>query len=105
MALYSLILENSEAQKPVGQRRKILPPAILVGASGKMIRLTDEDYANAKDEFIDLLEYMGTLSAYPNEIDEPPRIDDEATCKKCPFFSGDIKLCGPRSFDLFGGDN
>ena len=105
LALYSVILENSEAQKPSEQRRIILPPAILVGASGKMIRLTDEDYAKAKHELNELLEFMGVLSANPNVVEEPSRINDESTCKKCPFYSGEIKLCGPQSFDLFGSDN
>lgn len=105
LALYSVILENSEAQKSAEQRRIILPPAILVGASGKMIRLTDEDYAKAKHELKELLEFMGILSANPNVVEEPSRAEDDYVCKKCPFYSGEIKLCGPQSFNLFGSDN
>ena len=52
LALYSVILESSEMLKPEDERRIVLPPAISVGASGKMIRLTDADYEQAKSIFI-----------------------------------------------------
>ena len=37
LALYSMALEAIELDKPKGLRRIILPPAILVGASGRSI--------------------------------------------------------------------
>ena len=104
LALYSVILESSEMLKPQDERRIILPPAISVGASGKMIRLTDADYEQAKSDLHSLLEYMAALSATPRLIEEPERITDFDTCKKCPFFSGEIKLCGPKSVRLFSAD-
>ena len=104
LALYSVILESSEMLKPEDERRIILPPAISVGASGKMIRLTDADYEQAKSDLHSLLEYMAALSATPRLIEEPERITDFDTCMKCPFFSGEIKLCGPKSVRLFSPD-
>ena len=105
LALYSVILEGSEMSKPEDERRVVLPPAISVGASGKMIRLTDADYEKAKSDLYSLLEYMAALSATPRLIEEPERITDIEICKKCPFFSGKIKLCGPKSVSLFSADN
>ena len=98
---YSVILEGSEMLKPEDERRTVLPPAISVGASGKMIRLTDADYEQAKSDLYSLLEYMAALSATPRLIEEPERITDSDVCKKCPFFSGEIKLCGPKSSAFF----
>ncbi|MEK9696372.1 MAG: PD-(D/E)XK nuclease family protein, partial [Candidatus Poseidoniales archaeon] len=37
LTLYSMALESIESRKPNHMRRRILPPAILVGASGRMI--------------------------------------------------------------------
>ena len=48
LTLYSMVLEAMELEKPTGEQRQVLPPAILVAASGKSIEMTVEDYELCK---------------------------------------------------------
>ena len=97
LALYSLALEIAEISKPEGERRKILPPAIQVSASGRMIRMHDEDFKQARIDLISLVEWSGEIAAATEGLQPPQRLpmSQEKTCKSCPFYSGTIKLCGP----------
>jgi ATP-dependent exoDNAse (exonuclease V) beta subunit len=97
LALYSLGLILEENQKPEGERRKILPPAILVAASGRMIRMSDEEFQESLLNLEELLGWMGEIAAAGDYSKSPNRLAVEAakTCEKCPYFSGSIKLCGP----------
>ena len=102
LTLYSLGLILEENQKPAAQRRKILPPAILVAASGRMIRMSDEDFQNSLTDLDGLLGWMGEIAAGGDDVKPPNRLPVEAakTCEKCPYFAGSIKLCGPIGHPL-----
>ena len=102
LALYSMALEAVESDKPENLRRQILPPAILVGASGRSIELTAEEYSDAKADLESHLRWMSELFAEDNTLEEPDRLEgfDNPTCKKCPFFIGDVKLCGPKHISI-----
>ena len=92
-----------ESAKPASERREILAPALLIGASGRMIRLTPDDYQKARKELEGHLEWMAQLSVTNTKSDEPPRLEKEAIsiCEQCPYYSGKIRLCGP--IDSFTG--
>jgi hypothetical protein len=100
--LYSLALEAIELQKPKEQQREILPPALLVGASGRMIQLSKDAFAKAREDLEEQLEWIGRLAAVPDMIEEPARLSgaDEVHCQTCPFFTGSIRLCGPEGSSL-----
>lgn len=102
LTLYSLALEVLEQQKPVDERRRILPPALLIGASGRMVQLTQTEYESATSTLKNHLEWMAQLSATPNALDEPPRLPEEKSdvCSQCPFARGQIRLCGPKGSKL-----
>ena len=97
LALYSLALEIAENSKPESERRKILPPAIQVSASGRMIRMHDEDFKQARIDLISLVEWSGEIAAAGEGVQPPQRLpmSQEKTCQTCPFYRGTIKLCGP----------
>ena len=102
LTLYSMALEVLEQQKPAGMQRRILAPALLIGASGRMVQLTEKDYKNAKKTLAGHLEWMAQLSASPESLVEPPRLPVESShiCKQCPFSRGDVRLCGPQGTSL-----
>tara|TARA_B100000287_G_scaffold426207_1_gene473731 strand:- start:279 stop:1256 length:978 start_codon:yes stop_codon:yes gene_type:complete len=102
LTLYCLALEIGEQAKPEADRRSILPPAILVAASGRMIRMHEEDYYAAKNDLAELVGWMGEVSANGASNEAPPRLpmSQESTCRSCPFNSGSIKLCGPEGESL-----
>jgi superfamily I DNA/RNA helicase len=102
LTLYSLALEVLEQQKPADERRRILPPALLIGASGRMVQLTQTEYESATSTLADHLEWMAQLSATPGALDEPPRLPEEKSevCSQCPFARGQIRLCGPEGSPL-----
>ena len=91
LTLYCLALEENENKKPLSQQRKILPPAILVAASGRMIRMRDEEYEQAKIDLRELISWMGYISAVEDGY-EPPQCSNPGVCKACIFFSGSISL-------------
>jgi hypothetical protein len=63
LALYSLALEQSEMMKPEHLRRKILPPAILVAASGRLFRMDLSMYEKALQDLHLLIEKRAKASA------------------------------------------
>ena len=97
LTLYSIALEVGEMAKPLEQRRKILPPAIQVSASGRMIRMRDEEFELAKRDLDSLIQWSGEVSVADEGKEAPQRlpIEQKSTCEKCPFYTGTIKLCGP----------
>ena len=97
LTLYSLALEAIEQRKPLEDRRTLLPPALLVGASGRLIQLSGEAFEQARTDLAEQLEWIGHLAAIPTSIEEPQRLEEEASepCQTCPFFTGAIRLCGP----------
>ena len=94
LALYSLALESMEAQKPESQRRTVLPPSLLIGASGRIIQMTSEEYHESKIKFSQHVAWMAQLSAAPETIPEPQEINlsTEHTFASSPFLNGDLRL-------------
>jgi len=91
LTLYCLALEENEMKKPQNIRRKILPPAILVAASGRMVRMKDDDYEKAKSDLKELISWMGYISAI-EDGHQPPECSNPGVCEECLFFSGSIGL-------------
>ena len=100
LTLYSMALESIESRKPHQMRRRILPPAILVGASGRMVELTPEQYAKAKNDLSQHLEWRTKVNAAPGVFETPKRLDSGEECMSCPFFRGHVRRCGPVSEPL-----
>ena len=102
LTLYSVALEAIESQKPLEERRGILPPALLVGASGRLIQLSEEEFSQARTDLNKQLQWIGHLAAVPDSLEEPPRLDahDAHHCQTCPFFAGKVRLCGPQGSEL-----
>jgi len=102
LTLYSLALKAVEERKPVDERRGILPPALLVGASGRMLQLTTEEFESAEKELAKHLDWIGHLAASPQSIEEPERLEIDASeaCQTCPFYRGHVRLCGPAGEPL-----
>jgi ATP-dependent exoDNAse (exonuclease V) beta subunit len=100
LTLYSMALESIESRKPHQMRRRILPPAILVGASGRMVELTPEQYVQAKNDLSQHLEWRTKVNAAPGVFEAPKRLDSGEECMSCPFFRGHVRRCGPVSEPL-----
>ena len=77
LTLYSKALEAIENEKPQGQRRIVLPPAILIAASGRTVEMSQKEYEQAKEELDDQLSWIGELVANPQSPDEPDRMTME----------------------------
>ena len=102
LTLYSLALEVIEQQKPEHERRRVLPPSLLIGASGRMVQLSVEEFTEAKITLSEHLNWMAQLTATPDALEEPARLPAESTdiCSQCPFSRGEIRLCGPEGVEL-----
>ena len=74
LTLYSMVLEAMELEKPTGEQRQVLPPAILIAASGKSIEMTVEDYELCKTQLIDQLDWIARLAAEPYSPTDPSRM-------------------------------
>ena len=85
MALYHLALEESESDREREGllRRKVLPPAILVGVSGRLVEYPLEALDKAKQELEETLALtarMSLASEFPlSEIEQ----DYEDRISKC----------------------
>ena len=95
LTLYSLALEISERTKPEHERRNILPPAIQVSASGRMIGMRDEDFKQSRIDLISLVEWSGEMGAGKVPTSARLPMSEQETCRTCPCYSGTIRLCGP----------
>ncbi len=102
LTLYSMALEAQEEGRPEAQRRTVLPPALLVAASGRMVEMTADEYDAYRAEAQQIMRWKAQLSADAAAVPEPPRlaVDAAEPCKKCPFYRGGIRLCGPEGEDL-----
>lgn len=61
-----------------------------------------EMYEEAQNELSILLEWIARLTANADGVSEPKRLpmDSIDTCKKCPFYKGELRMCGPDGVDL-----
>ena len=100
LALYSVALEAIEGRKPPAERRTILPPALLLGANGRIVQLSTTAFKEAKDDLKTHLDWRATvhLSADTNEPERQPA--GSTLCGDCPFYRGDLRRCGPEDEPL-----
>ena len=100
LALYSVALEAMEARKPPAQRRTILPPALLIGANGRIVQLSEQAFDVAKGDLLSHLDWRATVHLNPAS-DEPTRLPAGSLhCGDCPFYKGDLRRCGPAGESL-----
>ena len=100
LTLYSMALEAMENKKPVDQRRRVLPPALLLGANGRIVQLTEEQFGAAKRDLLDHLQWRSAVHLNPL-LPEPPRLAaGSELCRTCPFYRGDLRRCGPEGEPL-----
>ena len=100
LALYSMALEAMEARKPPAQRRTILPPALLLGANGRIVQLSEKAFDVAKGDLLSHLDWRATVHLDPAS-GEPARLPAGSShCGDCPFYKGDLRRCGPEGESL-----
>ena len=100
LTLYSVALEALELLKPKEERRRVLPPALLLGANGRIVQMTDEEFDDAKND-LDKHLHWRTMMHLTAGADEPKRLDSGASaCEGCPYYKGDIRRCGPKGEPL-----
>ena len=97
-----MVFQKQESLKSDAERRSIKPPALLISTSGRLVEMPVEMYEEAQIELSILLEWIARLTANQNEISEPKRLPMDAIdiCKKCPFYKGELRMCGPEGTDL-----
>jgi hypothetical protein len=102
LTLYSMVFQKQESFKAEDERRKIKPPALLISTSGRLVEMPQKMYEEAQNELASLLKWIGVLTANQNDVSEPKRLpmDSIDTCKKCPFYKGELRMCGPDGTDL-----
>ena len=88
MALYHLALEESESDKEREGllRRKVLPPAILVGVSGRLVEYPPETLDKAKKDLektLALTARMSLASEFPLSDIEKGYEDRISKCRTC----------------------
>ena len=93
LVLYSLALEAIESDKKEHERREILPPAILIGASGRCVELTQEEFETLKVELYSHLQWVATLCSEPRLVDEP---------KSCLEINGKVCVKCTAIDEIFG---
>ena len=102
LTLYTLALLHQESSKPEEERRHVLPPALLLSASGRVVEMTAEELESSMRTVMEHIEWMTHLSFDPEAHQEPERLPvaQKETCFTCPHFNGEIRLCGPEGFVL-----
>ncbi len=100
--LYHLALENQEKmRKDLGiPHRRVVKPAIVVAATGRLITWSDERFAEIAGEFWELLAKLAAVEVELRTDEKNfPRLSGEevAICHKCPYFIGAVKLCMPAN--------
>ena len=95
LALYSLALEAIESRKPTHLQRQILPPALLLGANGRMVQLSEEAFQQAKEDLENHLAWRASVHLNPDLEAPPQRLSEPETCQSCPYYMGDLRRCAP----------
>ena len=83
--------------------RKVLPPAILSAATGRLISWTDEELEEMESDFEALLTKLAKAEAAERHDEANfPRLPLESldVCKSCPYFRGEVRLCAPEGMAL-----
>ena len=99
-ALYYTALKNleNERSKYGYPSRKVLPPAILIGVTGRLVVYPDDMLQNALDDLEENLILAAKMSLGSNVLlsNFPPLESSKSeTCHKCPFNQGELPICGP----------
>ena len=100
LALYYRALQSIEdAREAAGlPYRTVLPPAILVGVTGRMVEYPMEMLDRASQELEELLRRtagMALASDAPlSDFDRLP-VESAHICENCPFHRGALPICGP----------
>lgn len=100
LTLYSMALESMEAQRPPEHRRVVLPPAVLVGANGRMVALTQDQFDEARSLLETHLHWRAAMHL-SEDPEGPNRLPLEAdACGMCPFYRGHVRRCAPEGEPL-----
>jgi hypothetical protein len=101
-ALYYTALKNieNERSKYGYPSRKILPPAILIGVTGRLVVYPDDMLQSALDDLEENLTLAAQMSLGSNVLlsQFPPLESGQSEiCHKCPFNQGELPICGPQN--------
>ncbi len=101
LALYYRALKSIEdAREAQGiTSRQVLPPAILIGVTGRLVEYPEEMLAEALSNLDDLLERSARMSLSSSApLSQFERLPSELSevCERCPFSRGAIPICGPQ---------
>lgn len=105
LAIYTLVLSRQEeARRTAGlPHREVLPPGILIAATGRLVTMTPEQISQALDDLDSLLARIAQVSVESRtDVEQFPRKTDpdDPACKHCPYFLGHIRICGPEGTPL-----
>jgi len=105
LAIYTLVLSRQEdARKAAGlPHREVLPPGILIAATGRLVTMTTEEISQALSDLNSLLTRIAHVSVESkSDVEQFPRKSDadDPACQHCPYFLGDIRICGPEGATL-----
>ena len=100
LALYYLALQSiQEAREVAGLScRTVLPPAILVGVTGRMVEYPMEMLEQALQELEELLARSARMALDSDApLSDFARLtaDSAHICESCPFHRGALPICGP----------
>ena len=100
LALYYLALQSiQKARQAAGLScRTVLPPAILVGVTGRMVEYPTEMLERASQELEELLVRSAGMALDSDApISDFARLpaDSAHICESCPFHRGALPICGP----------
>jgi len=100
LALYYLALSRTEAEKMDRgiPHRDVLSPAILVGATGRLVEYPREMLQESISDLHTLLARSAKIALSSQlPIAEFPQLSGQAAsaCESCPFHSGMKPICGP----------
>ncbi len=103
LALYYRALQSMEAAREAADlsHRTVLPPAILVGVTGRMVEYPREMLDRASQELEGLLvRTAGMALASEAPLSDFDRLPSEAAhiCETCPFHRGALPICGPSEW-------
>ena len=101
LALYYRALKSIEdAREAEGlSSRQVLPPAILIGVTGRLVEYPEEMLARSLSNLDALLERSATMSlssSMPLSLFERLPHESSEVCDRCPFSRGQIPICGPQ---------
>ena len=100
LALYYRALQSIENAKRDADLpyREVLPPAILIGVTGRMVEYPEDILDESLGELEDLLARTARMALSSDvPLSDFARLSGEAAsvCESCPFHRGSLPICGP----------